>query len=472
MDTAGRVHAATSVAIHQTMPRPGWVEQDPVEILDSVTTCLVALLDALDGLDGAPVTVGLSNQRESAVAWDAATGKPLSALLGWQDRRTTERSEQLMADGLGDLVRQRTGLPLDPMFSALKFAWILDQIDPDRRLARQGRIRLGTVDAWLVDRLTGGFRIEAGNASRAQLLNLTTLDWDDDLLELFGVPRNALPVVTRSDELTGAIRSLATRGVDLAFSGILGDSHAALYGHGVREPGTVKATFGTGSSIMGLTTQPVLASTGLAHTLAWLTTGPARAFEGNILATGATLAWLGRLLEVAPGELAELATGAADAAGVSIVPAFAGLGAPYWDATAQAVITGFDQGTSRAHLARAAFESIAHQIEDVLQRADEVVGQRMDLVLADGGPASNDWLMQLQADISGRVVGRPENALLSVTGAAQLAGQSCGVWDSATVRGLPTLRQEFRPLIAATVRDDLRKRWAGAVDRSRLPQHH
>lgn len=465
IDATGAVRATSSVAIGHTTPRPGWVEQDPVEILDSVSSCLTRLLDQVDG---EPVSVGLSSQRESAVAWDATTGEPLSALLGWQDRRTAERAQRMLADGRGDLVRQRSGLPLDPMFSALKLSWILDEIDPDRRRSRDGLIRLGTVDAWLVDRLTGEFRIEAGNASRTQLMNIDTLEWDEQLLDLFDIPRAALAEIKRSDEPTAAIRPLAARGAGIGFGGILGDSHAALYGHGVRTPGTVKATYGTGSSIMGLTGQDVPASTGLVHTLGWLTETPARAFEGNILATGATLVWLARVFGVTPEDLATWAAGVPDSAGVCLVPAFAGLGAPYWDASAQAVLAGFDQGTTREHFARAAFESIVQQIEDVLGRADDVSGQRIELVLADGGPTRNDWLMQLQADTSARVVGRPENSMLSVTGAAHLAGQSCGLWDDAAISALPNDRREFLP---RTDRTDTRSQWALAVARARLTNH-
>lgn len=463
-DGTGRVLATSSVAIGHATPRPGWVEQDPGEILGSVTTCLVELAEQVDGQIAG---VGLSSQRESAVAWDAATGAPLSPLLGWQDRRTADTAQRLLGEA-GDEIRERTGLPLDPMFSALKLAWILDQIDPDRRRARNGEIRLGTVDSWLVDRLTGEFRIEAGNASRTQLMNLASLEWDGTLLELFDIPPAALPPIHRSDDPTPPIAPLAARGREAGFGGILGDSHAALFGHGVRRPGTVKATYGTGSSIMGLTAQPVPAGSGLVHTLGWLTDQPARAFEGNILATGATLVWLAGLFGVTPGDLDQWARGVADAGGVSLVPAFAGLGAPYWDATAQAVICGLDQGTTRAHLARAAFEAIVHQIEDVVARADEVAGERIELLLADGGPSRNDWLMQLQADASGRVVGRPENSMLSVTGAAHLAGLSSGMWDDAATAALRTARQDFAPASDEADRRRRRSTWTQAVARARL----
>lgn len=460
----GAVLATSSVAIGHSTPQPGWVEQDPNEILSSVTSCLLDLVERLD----APVAgVGLSSQRESAVAWDAATGEPLSPILGWQDRRTADAAQRLLAEA-GPEIRERTGLPVDPMFSALKLAWILDRIDPDRRRAAAGELRLGTVDAWLADRLTGEFRIEAGNASRTQLMNLATLEWDEELLARFDIPWAALPPIRRSDAPTPPIRPLAQRGRAVGFTGILGDSHAALFGHGVRRPGTVKATYGTGSSIMGLTNRLVPGDSGLVHTLGWLTDQPARAFEGNILATGATLVWLARLFGATPDDLDRWAREVPDTGGIVLVPAFAGLGAPYWDAAAQAVICGFDQGSSAAQLARAAFESIVHQIEDVVCRADQVAGERIELLLADGGPSRNDWLMQTQADLSGRVVGRPENSLLSVTGAAHLAGLSAGVWDDAALAGLPAVRQDFTSALAPTARQAHRTDWTRAVARARL----
>ncbi len=461
----GTVLRSHAVTIGQATPKPGWVEQDPVEILESVQTCLLALVETGPEL---PVSVGLSNQRESALAWDAQTGEPLSALLGWQDRRTSATARDLAEDGTAELVRLRSGLPLDPMFSALKFGWILDQIDPDRVRASSGAIRLGTVDSWLVDRLTGQWRIEAGNASRTQLMDLSTLDWDPELSALFRIPAQALPPIVRSDEPSSPIAALGSAGVQVGLGGVLGDSHAALFGHGVREPGRVKATFGTGSSIMGLSDAQVSPGSGMAHTLGWLTDAPARAFEGNILSTGATLLWLARVLSRDPSELALLAQSVPSSAGVCLVPAFAGLGAPYWDESARAVLSGFTYGSTAAHLARAAFESIAHQVEDVLERADEVAGTRIAEVLVDGGPSRNDWLMQAQADLSERRVGRPDNPLLSVTGAGHLAGLSAGLWGADRPLPGPGETTVFTPGLSADQRDARRREWADAVARARL----
>lgn len=453
VDLSGRIVASASVPVAVSAPRPGAVEQDPEEILASVVSCLATIADQVDTV----VAVGLSNQRESALVWEADGGRPLSPLLGWQDRRTAARAAAL-ADS-ADLVRARTGLPLDPMFSALKLGWILDEVDPDRRRAHAGQLRAGTLDCWLLDRLTGEFRIEAGNASRTQLLRLDDLAWDDDLLTLFDIPRACLPTVARSDAATAALSCLP----GVTVRAVLGDSHAALYGHGVRAPGQVKATYGTGSSVMGLTRGDVTADSGLVGTIAWWTDEVARAFEGNILSTGATLVWLAGLFGVGTDVLAGWALEVDDSAGVVVVPAFSGLGAPTWDAAARAVIVGFDQSTTRAHVARAGFEAIAHQIADVLDGADRVIGGRIGTVMVDGGPSRNDWLMQVQADMCGRQVARPSNPLLSATGAAHLAGVSAGVWTDGAPAGP---RDVFTP--SGDDPAPARRRWADAVARSRL----
>lgn len=457
----GQVSLGAQVPISLSSPRPGWVEQDADEILGSVRQAIGATIDKLGP---AVEAIGLSTQRESAVAWDAATGAPLGPMLGWQDRRTSQRAGQLQAE-IGDQIRAASGLPIDPMFSALKFEWLLDQIDPNRTAASAGRIRLGTVDAWLIARLTGEFRIETGNASRTQLLNVHTAQWDPDLLDIFRIPRAALPEVVRSDAASAPIEGLATGTVRI--TGVLGDSHAALFAHGAREPGSVKATYGTGSSVMGLAAQPVPAESGLVETIGWETREVARAFEGNILSTGGTLVWLGKVLNATPQELDQLARTVESSGGVYLVPAFAGLGAPWWDERASGLITGFSLGTTREHVARAALESIPFQIEDVLQRADTVAGTRIEVVLVDGGPSRNDWLMQRQADLSQRIVRRPREAGLSALGAAQMAGLGSGFWSWGELESLPQKRAEFVPNpISANRTEDLAG-WAAAVARSR-----
>ncbi|QGH69709.1 FGGY family carbohydrate kinase [Pseudactinotalea sp. HY158] len=455
----GRVRAGASVPLTAESPRPGWVEQDPDRVLASVVEAARATAESVGH---PPVALALSSQRESALAWDPH-GEPCSPVIGWQDRRTSSRAEELAEDA--DDVRRRTGLPLDPMFSALKFEWILDRWDADRTRARAGDLRLGTVDSFLMRRLTGTDQIELGNAGRTQVLNIDTAHWDDALCDLFSIPPQSLPPLARSNAAPRLTEEIFPGATGVPVAAVLGDSHAALFAHAARDPEAVKVTYGTGSSIMGLTSGPVEAETGLARTIAWDTGTPARAFEGNILATGATLVWLSSILDRSPVELAALARTVPDSGGVDLVPAFAGLGAPWWDTRAVGLISGFDLGATTAHLARAALESIPLQIEDVLTRADSVAGRR-PRVYVDGGPAGNDWLMQRQADLSDRTVVRPASTGLSGIGAAYLAGLTVDLWDEAALRGLAIESDSFDP--APTAADhDRRRQWARALDRSR-----
>jgi len=451
LDATGAIVGRASVHIGQSHPRPGWVEQDAEEIAASVVT---AIGEAAGGVAGRVAAVALSTQRESAVIWDRATGAPLGPVLGWQDRRTTARARELVEEGHDALVRSISGLPIDPMFSALKFAWLLAEVD-----ARN--VALGTVDSWLVHRLTGECRIEAGNASRTGLLDLTTVDWSEDLLALYGIPRAALPEVVSSDAPTAPIRGVPVLPAGTRVHAVLGDSHAALYGHGLREAGGVKATLGTGSSIMGLLDSPKTSLPGLATTLAWACREPVYAFEGNILATGATLVWLSGLLSTTPDELLALAP--SGVAGVDVVPAFGGLGAPWWDNDARAVVTGFDLGTTPADLALAAAESVCLQVEDVLSAAETATGSPLRTVLLDGGPAANDWLAQLMADISGREFRRPAATGVSALGAARLAGIAAGLWHD-----LPDGDSSvFRPRRGPEWASARQRRWHAAVGLAR-----
>lgn len=424
VDERGGIVTEASIAVGQSHPRPGWVEQDAEEILESVRA---GVRQATAGLAGRAVALGLSSQRESAVVWERRTGRPVGPMLGWQDRRTADAVAAISASDSAR-VREITGLPLDPMFSAVKIAWLLDQVDPDRSRSARSELAVGTVDSWLLFALTGEHRIETGNASRTQLLDLGTGQWSERLCGLFQIPAEVLPRVLPSDAPSGPAADLG----GLRFTAILGDSHAALYGHGVRAPGEVKVTYGTGSSVMGLTEADGVPD-GLVGTLAWQIGGrpPQPAFEGNILSTGATIAWLARLLGREVAELTELARTAPADHGVVLVPAVAGLGAPYWDGSARAVLRGFDLGTDAAVLARAGIESIAHQVEDVLAAVDGPAGARgsepIRTVRADGAPARDDSLMQLQADVSRRDVLRPEAAALSVLGAAALAAETAGL---------------------------------------------
>jgi glycerol kinase len=469
VDVTGNVVGWGSVAIRQQHPQPGWVEQDAREIADSA---IEAVRLAVEGIADRVVGVALSTQRESAVIWDRATGEPLGPVLGWQDRRTVAAAQAVAeAPGSSDRVRRITGLPIDPMFSALKFAWLLDQVDPGRERASRGELALGTVDSWLVSRLTGQFRIESGNASRTALLDLATLDWSDELLDLFRIPRATLPDVFASDAPTEPVTGLPMLPAGTRIHAVLGDSHAALYGHGARTPGSVKVTLGTGSSIMGLLDSRAASPDGLVTTVAWSDPEPSYAFEGNILSTGATLAWLAEVLETTPADLAALAAetdrDADPGRGVDLVPAFSGLGAPWWDDDARAIISGFDLSTTRAELARAAVESIPLQIDDVLRAAESSTGGRFETILIDGGPASNDWLAQLLADLSQRRVQRPDVAGLSALGAAHLAGIGAGIWTADEVLALDRNGTTFDPIMSPDRARARRERWRAAIELAR-----
>lgn len=414
-DRTGAAVTSASVPLGQAHPRPGWVQQDAGEILDGVRQVITEIAASHE-----IEAVALSTQRESALVWDRATGEPVGPMLGWQDRRTTHRVAEL-ADHAAR-IRRISGLPVDPMFSALKLQWLLDDVDPDRARSRRGELCVGTVDSWLVTRLTGEHRIEAGNASRTQLLDLATGDWSDELCELFEIPREVLPRVAASDEPTGEVDGLPGR----VIRAVLGDSHAGLYGHGVREPGALRSGYGTGSAIMGLVDDAANVPAGLVGTVAWrLGDHTQVAMEGNILASGATIAWLSRLLGRPVAELTEAARAVPEDHGVTLVPAVAGLGAPHWDPHARAVLVGFDLGTTPAILARAGMEAIANQVADVVDAA--AVAAPVEAILADGAPAADDFLMQLQADLSGREVRRPTHAGLSARGAAQLAADTLGI---------------------------------------------
>lgn len=465
----GVIRARAAIGISRKDPAPGHVEQDAIELRDSVIAAVTA---AIEGHDFDVRGVGLSNQRESAVIWNRRTGEPLGPVLGWQDRRTASRVAELEASGWDVKIRAKTGLTLDPMFSALKLEWLLDQVDPDRTAASRGDIAFGTIDSWLVYTLTGEHRIELGNASRTQLLGLDSLDWDDEILGLFRIPRAVMPRIAPSNEPTEQIDSIDALPPGTRIHGILGDSHAALYAHGVRGPGQVKATYGSGSSIMGLTAEGAAdrgadGADALVRTIAWGTPEPAFAFEGTIVSTGATVLWLAGLLGIEPSQLSTFAQTVSDTQGVDLVPAFGGLSAPWWDEGAVALISGLGLGTQVAHLARAAFESVVHQTEDVFAAVESRLGAPIEAVLADGGPTQNEWLMQMQADYGQRRVLQSRVAELSATGAAHLAGVGCGLWDDHGCLALQRDRRSFDPVLDPDAARRRRGAWSEAVERSR-----
>ncbi|TYB52365.1 glycerol kinase [Nonomuraea sp. PA05] len=456
VDTAGEVVSRASAPLSRRHPGPGLVEQDAEELWRSVLDAVAACLGNRDGA-GRVVAVGLSVQRESVLLWDRATGAPVGPLVSWQDRRGTELCARLAAEGASALVRRISGLPLDPMFSAAKAAWLLGR--------HRGDLCLGTVDSWLLHRLGGGHVIEVGCASRTQLLDVRRRAWSPELLGLFGVPEEALPRVVPSTGAYADAKALHPALAGVPVSAVLGDSHAALYAHAAGEPGRVKVTYGTGSSVMGLAGPEVAAGEGLCSTIAWDDGTPAYALEGNILSAGATIAWLAGVLGVEAEELARLARRGRRGR-LKIVPAFGGLGAPWWDDRAEAIMTGLGLDSRREDMARAAVDSIGLQVGDVVSAFERAAGPVAEL-LADGGPTANDDLMQWQADVTGhavRVARRPE---LSALGAAHLAGAASGVWSRRELSGLPRHGRRYTPVLPVCERRRALAEWHSAVARAR-----
>lgn len=454
----GSVLASGSAAVAVSYPRPGWVEQDAEAVWAAQTA---AIRDCLAGVAGPPAGIAISNQRESVVVWDAITGEALAPILGWQDSRTAEFCDWLRSPEREFAVASTTGLSLDPMFSAPKMRYLLDRV-PGAVAA--GRARIGTIDSWLVGRLTGrrSYVIEAGNASRTLLLDLAGLDWSAAMCELFGVDRALLPDVVPSDADFGTTSGLDVLPDGVPVIGVLGDSHAALFGHGCRTAAEGKATYGTGSSVMIPSGPERSIRRGVSTTLAWLTDGPMYGHEGNIVASGAAMDWTARLLGIAGGRaLDELAATVPDSGGVSLVPAFTGLGAPWWDRRAVGVLTGLNAGTGRGHVARAALEAVAHQIADVVEALD-TTGLRV--LHADGGATASRPLMQIQADLLGRDVVVSANAEVSALGAALMGFGHLG-WP---LPGAGSVERRCTPAIDEDARRSARDQWREAMARSRL----
>ncbi len=466
VDRDSKVVARGQHPLGLSTPQPGWVEQDAEEIWQSV---LAAIREAVSPeTAGDIVAIGFSTQRESCLLWDRATGKPLSPLLSWQDQRTLSLCEAVPAE-TQRMIRAKTGLPLDPMFSAVKAQWLLDRVDPDRSRAKAGDICVGTIDSYLIARLGGEHVVEIGNSSRMQLVDLEKGDYDADLLALFNIPRASLPRIVPSRYDFAKVSGIAPLVDGTPVTAVLADSHAALFAHGAFQPGKVKATQGTGSSVMGLYDSAIPADQidlGVCRTIAWQVDDIAYAFEGNIRSVGSTLVWLAEFLGISTADLATLAASVPDSNGVTIVPAFGGLGAPYWDANAVGIIGGVALGTSRAQVARAAVDSIAHQIVDVLDRV-LVSGLKVDQLYVDGGPTKNELLMQLETDLAGVPVVRPQTAELSAMGAAHLAGLGAGIWTLDDLAVLPREGNVFEPRMDDLARQRQRLEWRRMVARSR-----
>ena len=448
----------------QHFPRPGWVEHDADEIF---RVTVEAAREAIAAANDPPLAIGISNQRETVVLWDRATLAPVAPAIVWQDRRTTARCRELEAAGMQPLIRARTGLVIDPYFSATKLEWLLR--DPAiRRRAERGQLAAGTIDSWLVARLTGG-RVhvtDRTNASRTMLCDLARGAWDDELLALFSVPRSILPEIVASSGAAGATDGTHFGG-ELPISGIAGDQQSALFGQACVRAGMAKNTYGTGVFLLVHTGDAVAEPpAGVLATAACGPRGePAFAFEGSVLVAGAAVQWLrdGLGLIARASETEALARSVPDAGGVHFVPAFAGLGTPHWAPEARGTITGLTRGTTRAHLVRATLESMAFSSADLLE-AMEGPGRQVPFLRVDGGASANDWLMQFQADVCGRPVERPSQVETTALGAAALAGIAAGTWRDADDFAAARAPTRFEPSIDAAERDALRRGWQRAVN--------
>jgi glycerol kinase len=463
-DRAGREIGRHQLEHRQIQPRSGWVEHDPAEIWENtLKTIAVALADT--GLTPADLAaVGITNQRETVVLWDRATGAPVAPAIVWQDTRT----DYLIPSIDADLVRSRTGLPPATYFSATKIQWLLDNGLRDR--AERGEVLFGTIDSWLIWNLTGGLHItDVTNASRTMLMNLATLDWDDDLLDLFRIPRTMLPRIRSSAEVYGTAEAVLP-GVPIAAA--IGDQQAALFGQTCFEPGEAKCTYGTGGFLlMNTGTTPVRSSHGLITTVGYRfgTEAPVFALEGSIAACGAAVQWLRDQLGVleTAGDSETLAGQVEDSAGVCFVPAFSGLFAPYWRPDARAAIVGLSRFHTAAHITRAALEAICYQTRDVVAAMAQDSGTALDCLQVDGGVTANALCMQLQADILGVPVSRPAVAETTALGAAYAAGLAVGFWNS--LDDLRANRHEDRrwqPSWSAARRSEGITRWSAAIDRT------
>lgn len=475
---SGAIRAVAQREFGQIFPRSGWVEHDPMEIWESQHGAAVEALGKA-GISAAEVAaIGITNQRETAILWDRKTGTPIHDAIVWQDRRTAEFCDQLSRDGHLPTVQQKTGLVIDAYFSASKIRWLLDNV-PDARLrAERGELAFGTVDSWLLWKLTGGkvHATDASNASRTMLYNIHSRQWDDDLLGLLNVPRSILPEVRSSSETYGQTAA----GVfdrPLPISGIAGDQQAALFGQACFSRGLAKNTYGTGCfMLMNIGSEPVASRHNLLTTVAWDIGGKTEyALEGSVFIGGAVVQWLRDGLGIikSASDIESLARSVPDSGGVYLVPAFAGLGAPHWDQYARGTITGITRGTTRAHLARAAIESIAFQVADVLDVMREDSGVAMEELRVDGGAAANDLLLQFQADLLGVPVVRPKVTETTALGAAYLAGLAVGYWKNRDeVHAKWAVEKRFEPKMGRAEAEHRRERWTEALRRSRDWEEH
>ena len=471
-DQNGQTKAVSQKEFTQIFPKPGWVEHNPMEIWSSQASVIAEAITSID-INGLNIAaIGITNQRETTIVWDAETGEPVYNAIVWQDRRTSEYCDSLKRDGRTDLIRSKTGLIIDAYFSATKIRWILENVPGARQKAEEGRLRFGTVDTWLIWMLTRGevHVTDVSNASRTMLFNIHSLEWDKELLELMNIPASMMPQVKSSSEIYGYTKTtLFAHEVPIA--GIAGDQQAALFGQMCTEPGSVKNTYGTGCFLlMNSGERPIMSQNNLLTTIAWKIGDKVNyALEGSIFVAGSVVQWLRDGLGIikSSSEVEALAASVPDNGGVYFVPALTGLGAPHWDQYAQGSIYGLSRGSTAAHIARAALEGIAFQTMDIVNAMQKDAGVTLKELKVDGGASRNNLLMQFQADVLGTSVIRPTVTETTALGAAYLAGLAVGYWESIEhIKKQWGVEKEFQPSADAETVAALKDGWNDAIRRT------
>lgn len=472
-DHAGEMHAVAQKEFTQHFPQSGWVEHDANEIWAGQIGVAVEALQKANLNASDIAAIGITNQRETTVIWDRKTGEPIHHAIVWQDRRTAEFCDQLKADGHFDTFQEKSGLVLDAYFSGTKVRWLLDNVEGARAKAEAGELAFGTIDAWLVWKLTGGkvHITDVSNACRTLMFNIHNLDWDDELLNILNVPRSVLPEVRTSSEVYGET-DIDAFSTSIPIAGIAGDQHAALFGQACTQPGMVKNTYGTGCfMLMNTGDKPVPSKNNLLTTIAWkIGDRTEYALEGSVFVAGAVVQWLRDGLGIIreSSEIETLASSVEDTEGAYLVPAFAGLGAPHWDPYARGTIVGLSRGVTAAHLARAALESIAFQSADLVNAMIADSGIDLTQLRVDGGAAANNLLMQFQSDLLGVSVIRPKMLETTALGAAYLAGLAVGYWkDQDEIAQQWQIEQTFEPQMAADKIQKLQAGWQKALEKSK-----
>ena len=470
-DEQGRIAGSHGIEFRQIYPKPGWVEHDPSDILNSQITALKRAVESSGISVDDIAAIGITNQRETTLIWDRKTGETLSNAIVWQCRRTAPIVERLKKDGLSSVITNRTGLIPDAYFSGTKLEWFMENVPGARALAERGDLCFGTVDSYLTFMLTREKRhvTDMTNASRTMLFNIFDKAWDDELLRMMDIPASVLPEVVDSSGVVGMLdKSILGREIPVA--ALAGDQHAALFGQGCFMPGDCKNTYGTGCFVLMNTGHaPVRSPSGLLTTVGWSIDGNVTyALEGSVFVAGAVVQWLRDELGIikTAAETAELAASVADSAGVYFVPAFTGLGAPHWDMYSRGTIVGLTRGSGRAHIVRAALEAIAYQSADVALAMQNDSGISMPVMRVDGGASANDFLMQFQADILNASVVRPGIIESTALGAAMLAGRAVGVWTDSQLSSLQSASREFRPIMDGAQRERLTRQWHRAIERA------